>query len=381
MNRPTRPLAAPARLATGLLLALAAIAAPAPAPAVSTATGATAAIAAAPGASDATTEAAAPEAARPPVPGRAFALAWTEQAYLGRHRALRSAAATLHAGLAAFCARPAPAALPALQRQWSEAFLAWRRMDGAGAAPTVIARSGRMIDFRPARVRDVEQRIARGEGPAAHNVAVRGLGTLEYLLFGDRDGSAARLAEPARCAYAAGTAELIVRDLAQLERGWQQQLERLGGDTDLPRRNLLAENIGLMISGLDGALARFPKVREAAPEAWPDWRSASTRAAIGAQLEGFATAWAGAADGTRSAASLAAYLAGLGHGNAVARVDAALAAARAAWAALPAAVAAPAAEAGRARLTEAIGALKAAMEGEVAAPLGIVLGFNDNDGD
>lgn len=379
MNRPMLPLTAPALLAAGLLLVPPALAAPAAAPAAAPTAAAPAATAGAPEAADAGMAAGA--AARPPVPGSAFAVAWTEQAYLGRHRALGDAAGTLHEGLAAFCARPAPAALPALQRQWTEAFLAWRRMDGAGAAPTVISRIGRMIDFRPARVRDVEQRIARGEGPAPHNVAVRGFGTLEYLLFGDGAAAAARLAEAPRCAYARGTAELIVRDLAELGRGWQQQLERLGGDTELPRRNLLAENIGLMISGLDGALARFPKVREATPEAWPDWRSASTRAAIGAQLDGFAIAWAGTTDGGRSDASLAAYLAGLGHAAAVERVDAALEAARAAWAALPAPVDAPAAEPARQRLSEAVGTLKRAMEREVAAPLGIVLGFNDNDGD
>lgn len=327
--------------------------------------------------------AAAAEAPAPIVPDREFARAWTEHGYVDRHRRLVRAANDLEAATTRFCAAPDAAGLDAVQGRWVTVFLAWRRVDGAGAAPTVIARTGRMIDFRPARVRDVETRIARGDGPDPNNVAVRGLGTLEYLLFGDAaPDPLERLRQPVRCAYASATAALLAADVRAIDTGWQQQLERLGGETDLPRRNLLAENIGLMISGLDGALSRFPKVRDARREAWPDWRSGATRAAIGAQLEGFAQAWSGTIDASpRADASLAAWMARQGHHDAVDRVDAALDRARKAWQALPARVDAPAADAARQRFSAAVAALKAAMERDVAAPLGVVLGFNDNDGD
>ncbi|MDO9598727.1 MAG: imelysin family protein [Azoarcus sp.] len=330
--------------------------------------------------------AAAASAAEPPaplIPDRSFALGWAEQHYLNRHRALTRTATELEALTTAFCATPDASGLAALQGKWVATFLAWRRVDGAGAAPSVIARTGRMIDFRPARVRDVESRIARGEGPAPNNVAVRGLGTLEYLLFGDAlADQVERLRHPARCTYAAATATLIAADVRELDTGWQQQLERLGGEIDLPRRNLLAENIGLMISGLDGAVARFPKVRDAAREAWPDWRSGTTRAAIGAQLEGFTEAWSGSTEGTQGAdTSLAAWMTRQGHAAAAARVDLALERARSAWQALPERLDTPAADAARLGFVDAVTALKAVMERDVAGTLGVVLGFNDNDGD
>ena len=317
------------------------------------------------------------------IPDRSFALGWAQHHYLDRHRTLARTANDLESAATAFCKSPDAPGLAALQDKWIATFLAWRRVDGAGAAPSVIARTGRMIDFRPARVRDVESRIGRGEGPAPHNVAVRGLGTLEYLLYGDAMADQVeRLRQPARCSYAAATAAMIAVDVRELDAGWQQQLERLGGDTDLPRRNLLAENIGLMISGLDGALARFPKVRDAAREAWPDWRSGTTRAAIGAQLEGFAEAWSGTTDGRQRAdTSLAAWMAHQGHGAAADRVDLAFERTRSAWQALPTQLDTPAADSARLGFIDAVSALKAAMERDVAGTLGVVLGFNDNDGD
>lgn len=332
---------------------------------------------------------AAPASAAPPVPTRDFSLAWTEHGYLGRHRDLLGAAERLHAATVALCQAPSRARLETTRARWLDAHLAWRRVDGAGAAPTVIARSGRMLDFRPARVRDIDARIARGDGPDPANVAVRGFGTLEYLLYGnpgdnrDADTAAAldALRQPARCAYLNATAALLLADADATDTGWRQQLERLGGNVDLPRRNLLAENIGLMVSGLDGALARFPKVREAKREAWPDWRSASTRAALGAQLDGFALAYAGSADGHPQAASLSALLRTHGHAAVDRKVLDAYRSARQAWQALPEAVAADGAEAARQRFTAAVSALKGTLEDDVAGALGVVLGFNDNDGD
>lgn len=319
----------------------------------------------------------------PPVPDTPFALGWTEQAYLDRHRQLRAASVQMLGALHALCRAPGEAGLKQARLRWADAYLAWRAVDGAGAAPTVIGRTGRMIDFRPARVRDIDSRIARSEGPDASNVAVRGFGTLEYLLFGDGKVDALqRLRQAAACAYAVDTARLIETDLDALDLGWRQQLERLGGDTDLPRRNLLAENIGLMLSGLDGAVARLPKVKEARQDAWPDWRSGLTRAAILAQLAGFTDAWTGSADRRqRHPHSLATFMLAQGHETAVREVDQALTTALAAANGLPVAITTNEAEAARQAFVTSVQTLKASVETHVAGQLGILLGFNDNDGD
>jgi len=192
-----------------------------------------------------------------PVPDAEFAVRWTEHAYLARHTALVVAAESFREATAGLCAVPSGEKLDDARARWSETMRAWRRMDGAPAAPTVLARTGRLIDFRPARVKDVEARIARGEGPDPANVAVRGLGVAEYLLWGDGDSRAA-LAEPARCAYLQGVAARIAEDVRAADEGWAQQLAKLGGEVDFPRRNLLAENMGFMLGGLDGAARRIP---------------------------------------------------------------------------------------------------------------------------
>ncbi len=315
-----------------------------------------------------------------PVPDAEFAVRWTEHAYVARHAALADATEAFAAASAALCESPSQAALDQARARWTDAMLAWRKMDGAPGAPTVLARTGRMIEFRPARVKDVEARIARGEGPDPVNVAVRGLGTAEYLLWGDAAPAAqlAALRAPVRCAYLAGVAARVAEDVHAADEGWRQQLAKMGGEVEFPRRNLLAEHIGFMLGGLDGAARRIPQVRDARPKAWPDWRSASTRAAIGAQLEGFATAWFGTAE--RPDASLSAFVRRYDRGEADAAVRAALDRARAAVAALPASSAQTGFGPAHAEVLEALGALRRRVE-EVALAFGLVLGFNDNDGD
>lgn len=314
-----------------------------------------------------------------PVPSAQFAVRWTEQAYMARHATLLSAAEGFRAASEALCAAPSAAALDRARARWSETMLAWRRMDGAPAAPVVLARTGRLIDFRPTRVKDVEARIARGEGPDPANVAVRGIGTAEYLLWGDDAPAAqlAALATPARCAYLQGVAARIAEDIHGSDEDWLQHVIKLGGEVDFPRRNVLAENLGFMLGGLEGVARRIPKVREARPDAWPDWRSRSTGAAITAQLEGFAFAYAGPPG--RPDASLSAFVREQGHAQADERVRAALERVLEAARNLPSA-SRPASVTDYAVLLDALAALRRSVE-TLAIELDLVLGFNDSDGD
>ncbi|WP_169307226.1 imelysin family protein [Chitiniphilus eburneus] len=316
--------------------------------------------------------------AEAPVPDAAFAARWIEQAYLPRHQALVAGSERFAEAAKAFCARPDQAGLEATRGAWREAMLAWRAMDGASGGPIVLERTGRMIDFRPTRTKDIEKRIASGAGVDPHNVSVRGLSAAEYLLYGDAQPQAqlTRLKDKARCAYLQGSASRALEDVHQLDAGWALYVEQLQGEADFFRKNLFSETIGLMLSGIEGAIRRLPRVEEAQPDAWPDWRSDLTREAIGVQLDGFAVAYFGTGGG----AGLATFVAAQGHDAVNAKVKAAYDAARKALAALPA-DRARSTEAQRAALRTALSGLKQVVAGDVAVALDVVLGFNDSDGD
>ncbi|UXY15913.1 imelysin family protein [Chitiniphilus purpureus] len=316
--------------------------------------------------------------AEAPVPDAAFAARWIDTAYVGRHQALSAAGERFAVAAKALCAKPGDASLQAARNAWREAMLAWRTMDGATGGPMVLERSGRMLDFRPTRTQEIEKRIAAGEPVDPHNVSVRGLPAAEYLLYGDAQPKAqlARLRQAARCAYLQGVAERALLDIRQLDAGWTLYLTQLQGEADFFRRNLLAETIGLMLSGIEGAIRRLPRVEEAEPDAWPDWRSGLTKPALAAQLDGFATAYFGA-DGTDG---LSAFVASQGHAKVNTLIKARYDAARTALAALPEQ---PVRQgtAQRDAVRNALVALKAALAGELAGALEVVLGFNDSDGD
>ncbi|GAA5784605.1 imelysin family protein [Chitiniphilus shinanonensis] len=321
---------------------------------------------------------AAPVHAEAPLPDAEFAVRWIDGAYVSRHEALVAASERFAGAARQFCARPDDAGLQATRSAWRGAMLAWRTMDGASGGPIVLERTGRMIDFRPTRTKDIEKRIASGAGVDPHNVSVRGLPAAEYLLYGDAQPKAqlARLKDPARCAYLQGSAGRALEDVHQLDAGWTLYEEQLQGEAEFFRKNLFSETIGLMLSGIEGAIRRLPRVEEAQPDAWPDWRSGLTRDAIGAQLDGFATAYFGVDGGV----GLANFVAAQGHATVNAKVKATYDNARAALAALPADQA-RSSEAQRAAVRSALSALKQAIAGDVAVALDVVLGFNDSDGD
>ncbi|WP_148713786.1 imelysin family protein [Chitinolyticbacter meiyuanensis] len=316
--------------------------------------------------------------AEAPVPDAGFATRWVQQAYIGRHQALAQAVDGFAAASRSFCAKPGADTLTATRSSWQGAMLAWRNMDGATGGPIVLERTGRMIDFRPTRVKDIEKRIAAGDGIDPHNVSVRGLSAAEYLLYGEAEPAAqlAKLKTKARCAYLVGSAERAAEDVHQLDAGWQLYVEQLGGEAEFFRKNLLPETIGLMLSGLEGAIRRLPRVEEAEPSAWPDWRSNLSKAALTAQLDGFTTAYFG----PKGDAGLASFVAAQGHAAVNAKLKTQLDAARAAIAKLNADQARQS-EAQQTAVRTSLSALKQTVAGDLATALDIVLGFNDSDGD
>ncbi|KAF0814754.1 hypothetical protein IGB42_00809 [Andreprevotia sp. IGB-42] len=314
------------------------------------------------------------------VPDTAFAVRWLDEGYLARHNALQAAADQFSSASAAFCSKPAAATLADARNAYGKALLAWRSMDGATAGPNVLERTGRKIDFRPTRVADIESAISDGKGVDALNVATRGLPAAEYLLWGDRQPTAQlnKLKKPARCAYLTGSAAQIVTDVHALDEGWATYRKELAGEEAFFRNNLFPETVGLMLAGLEGTLRRLPRVDDAKIEAYADWRSDVGKAAVSAQLEGFAVAYFGAG---KDKASLAGFLVDHDKAAVNTRVLAALDNARALLKKMPQKIDAPAGAATRKAFIKAVADIKHVVEGDVAEALDITLGFNDSDGD
>lgn len=326
--------------------------------------------------------------ATPPTPDAAFASTWLEAAYLPRHQALGAAVQQLLPATEALCQHLDDTTLAQARERWRDAQLAWRRMDGGAGYPNIIARTARMIDFRPVRTKDIETRVAEGQATDASNVAVRGLAAVEYLLYGDAQPQAqlARLAEPNRCARLESTARQLSADMAKTDDAWTDYLRQVSGTDDNARRNLLALNIGQILSGLDGAVRRIPRIKSPQPDAWLDWRSGLSQAAIGAQLDGARQAWFGHLGGTDAPAqpaSMDGLLRAQGHVEGADRIKLAFEQVRSRHAALAndlSRVDGAHAQA-IADFQLAVAALRRHIEQDGAVALGIVLGFNDNDGD
>lgn len=254
----------------------------------------------------------------PPPPGsiafRPVVDAVVDKAVLPGYRALAEAADTEAAAVSALCAAPAPAGLDAARAGFAALVDAWSRVEMFRFGPARDRNRAERLFFWPDRKglgqRQVDDLLASADETATDvaalrekSVAVQGLLALEYVLYGD--GSASLAAPPAagfRCRYAAAVAGAIALTAHEILDGWivpggfADTLRTAGPENPVYRSHgevvqefLRAAREQLQMDA-DLKLARVigDTPGAAVPRRAPFWRSDRTLPAIVANIEAVA---------------------------------------------------------------------------------------------
>jgi len=291
-----------------------------------------------------------------------------------RAAALVADGARLAEALQAYCAAPpaqAAAGLESAREAWRRALASWERLSAVTIGPLLENRSRRMLDFTPTRPRLIEAAIKSAPSSAADMELVgapaKGLPALEWLLWTRPIQS-----QTPACAYAVQVAAEIGREAARAEQGYRQAATRVwdAAAADDAFGEVVNQWVGglerLRWTGMDMPLNAAAMYGPKAVPVFP-------RAASGAAAAGWAAQW----EALRAiAAPVESLLRERGRSPLADSLRSALRSVDDSMAGLTGA------DAGKVKA--AVGELtklKHVMEAEVAAALGVSIGFSDADGD
>ena len=213
----TIPLAA---LLLPLLLLAAVACASAASPAAPAADGTTAA---GPGADTGT-------AAADPPTKKAVVVALTDQVIVPAYAGAAARMGELDAAAETLCANPNPAALAAARQAWREARAAWSFTAPLRFGPVMTRKSLGLVDWPAAPAAEIDAALAGRAAITLNDIREflpsdrRGLGVMEYLLFGDDDAVLTALADPAtlRCDYLTALSRAAAAEVAAVLAEWTQ---------------------------------------------------------------------------------------------------------------------------------------------------------------
>ncbi|MCU1361602.1 MAG: Peptidase Imelysin, partial [Ilumatobacteraceae bacterium] len=184
---------------------------------------------------------------------------------------LAQLAGALHASTEALCTEPTPAAVDATRTALAEARASWRRSEAVWVGPVMDRRSWSLIDW-PVVPNEIEAMLADATiGPLdatylskSIGAALRGLGAIEYIVFGGGDDTPAALADPRRCQYLDGLTQVVADEADALLTLWTTgdgttgpYRDELAGTTDqMSATDSVDALVNSMLSRLEGSVNR-----------------------------------------------------------------------------------------------------------------------------
>ena len=126
-----------------------------------------------------------------------------------RYQAAAAETGALDAALKDLCAAPSEAGVEAASQAWRDARREWSRSEAGALGPAMDRRSFGLVDWSPIEPERIENTLAGGSPVTAEAVrdrmssAQRGLGAIEYFLFGDAELT------PDRCAYLVALGQVV----------------------------------------------------------------------------------------------------------------------------------------------------------------------------
>ncbi len=149
----------------------------------------------------------------------------TDDVMVPSYEAMAAETASLSDALDALCAAPSDAALNDAQGAWRDAREAWARSAASGLGPVLDRRSTGVIAWAIVQPERIDTLLASDSVITAdfvrNNISStqRGLGGIEYVLFGD-SALSSLAGDPARCAYLTAAASVIADEAAALRQDW-----------------------------------------------------------------------------------------------------------------------------------------------------------------
>jgi len=325
----------------------------------------------------------------------------TDEVILPGYRVAASETDELRQSLESLCAAPSDSALAEARQAWREARVAWSHTAAWGFGPLMDRRSVRQIDWFPVEPERIETMLA--ERPATTDDDVRnvlsstqrGLGAIEYLLFGD--AALAQLSDQSspRCGYLTALGRVASSELGAVVHEWD-----VARDTRSPYKDFLTGRAsGSMLTSaavaevvrtqvflaraiMDMKLGVVLGIRGDAsdPAAFSDGPGQNAMAEIRAQLRGMRDVYVGASlDGSLGISQLVRPLSSDADERMRGHFDAVLAALDAVEGPLGAAASDRPDQVQA--VFDAMAELRRVINTEVVSLLGVAVGFSDTDGD
>ncbi|RLQ87224.1 imelysin family protein [Notoacmeibacter ruber] len=242
---------------------------------------------------------------------RAVLSAAVDDFIVPEYRALQEQARSLQEAVQSLCEDPGTAKLDQARQSFAEAVTVWSRVETVRFGPILRQNAAERIYFFPDRrgigLRQVQGVLAEedatatdAESLAGKSVALQGLGTLEFLLFGTGAEVLAEEEGDFRCRFAEAVAERIEVTAAEVTDEWTEPdgiaarfVDPASSYADFQtQEDSLRALLGVFTNGLemiaDTRIAPFlgEDVNSVRPKAAAWWRAGLTGPAILANLEG-----------------------------------------------------------------------------------------------
>lgn len=128
----------------------------------------------------------------------------------------------------ALCANPNAGTLDKARTAWREARAPWLRSQSMWFGPVMDRRSRILVDWSPVDPERIEATLAKRESVSANDVreffgsTQRGLGAIEYVIFGDDAATLASLDDPGgiRCQYLTALGDVVADETAGVLADW-----------------------------------------------------------------------------------------------------------------------------------------------------------------
>ena len=137
----------------------------------------------------------------------------------------------LGAALKTLCATPSQSALEGARSDWRDARASWMRSEATWFGPVEDRRSAALMDWSPVEPERIERMLA--ERPVSSETEVRdtlssaqrGLGAVEYLLFGSDAFAGSAVSSSSRCAYLVAVGASLSGEASAILSDWIEKRE------------------------------------------------------------------------------------------------------------------------------------------------------------
>ena len=152
----------------------------------------------------------------------------TDDLIVPRFQAVAGEMGELRDALNTMCANPNADTLNGARTAWREARAPWLRSQSMWFGPVMDRRSRTLVDWSPIDPERIEATLAKRESVSANDVreffgsTQRGLGAIEYVIFGDDAKILAALGDPTgiRCQYVTALGDVVADEMSGVLDDW-----------------------------------------------------------------------------------------------------------------------------------------------------------------